>query len=1053
MEQNLNYVIGMDIGIGSVGWAVINLDKRRIEDFGVRLFDSGEDLRQKERKSQQRRGYRAGRRLVRRRAHRTERMKQWLEKIGLVSAETLAEYYEAPTAHPLELRVRGLTEKLAPAELAAALLHIGKHRGFNEFYQLDEEEKKSLSKEEKKDRSRAEAYERLIQVMPGMTPAQLYLSHPMFMSEFGVRYRNTKKQDESKKVLVPRTEIEKETHRICEKQAAFYPCLTEQNRKKIYEILFRQRDFEDGPGDPNDEKRPYKGFLDTIGNCRFYPELKRGARQSVLGDLFVLINRLSQNRYFNAETGEVVDSADAYREILENALQNGSLEMKEIGKILKNYGIEMLNTNEKADSPNKCLAFIRMIKPILEENGYAWDSVIRAEYPFAAYREDSFLNRIGKILSENRTPQRRVDLLKKAGVPAAVAKKLAMRKTSGTVSVSDRYMREAVDAFLNGERFGDFNARREKDLASQVREGKKYRKLPPIEEGDYIDNPVVFRSINETRKIINAIVEKYGSPNAINIEIAAEISRTFEERDRIRRENEKNKAENDRLEKQIAELLHTKEEITPVQVERYRLGEQQGWKCPYCGAQIAMETAIRKDDRSYEIDHIIPYSLILDNTQHNKVLVHHGCNQAKGQRTPLMYLGNDAAKKTAFIKWVNTAFNKNSISNSISKKKREYLLQPDLNDERMQEWKTRNLNDTRYIAKYLVRYLNDNLLFDSEEKNNVYAVKGAITSQLRRVWLNKDTWGGDDKSKLRKENNLHHAVDAVVIANCMPGYVELAEEALRLRRMYHEEGKKETEKWTAALNSAVERLYRYYRMPKAYTEQMLRNIKRIPSFIPDLSKEVDTRFCDCGLENEKQYRSKLRTFYADDLAFAAGIRMPLVSYKPNRKFSGSILISDVAKKDSEVKGDYLTKQIGENNFSRLDDRQYYCLEVYRCKDGTTGFRGIKYSWLKKRNGKLLISADYPENYASHECYVFKGDYISILKKKKECFEAKYEGYYQSIKNINQGCLWFADRIETPNRIISIAKNDRFVKRDVSILGDLGGMVLCGKQFLSEVTRS
>ena len=85
--------------------------------------------------------------------------------------------------------------------------------------------------------------------------------------------------------------------------------------------------------------------------------------------------------------------------------------------------------------------------------------------------------------------------------------------------------------------------------------------------------------------------------------------------------------------------------------------------------------------------------------------------------------------------------------------------------------------------------------------------------------------------------------------------------------------------------------------------------------------------------------------------------------------------------------------------------------------------------------------------------MFKGDYISILKKKKECFEAKYEGYYQSIKNINQGYLWFADRIETPNRIISIAKNDRFVKRDVSILGDLGGMVLCGKPFLSEVTRS
>ena len=33
----INYILGLDIGIGSVGWAVINIDKRRIEDFGVRI--------------------------------------------------------------------------------------------------------------------------------------------------------------------------------------------------------------------------------------------------------------------------------------------------------------------------------------------------------------------------------------------------------------------------------------------------------------------------------------------------------------------------------------------------------------------------------------------------------------------------------------------------------------------------------------------------------------------------------------------------------------------------------------------------------------------------------------------------------------------------------------------------------------------------------------------------------------------------------------------------------------------------------------------------------
>lgn len=1045
MEQKLNYVIGLDLGIGSVGWAVINLDKRRIEDFGVRLFDSGEDTRQKERKSQQRRGYRSMRRLVRRRAHRTVRLKQLFDKIGLVSADTLDRYYQNPTAHPLELRVRGLTEKLLPAELAAALLHIGKHRGYNEFYQLDDDEKKTLSSEEKKDLSRAETYNNLMASMPAnTTPAQLYLSHPLFMSEFGVRYRNTAKQDESKMVFVPRTEIEKETHRICEKQAAFYPCLTEQNREKIYEILFRQRDFVDGPGNPTDMTRPYKGFLDTIGNCRFYPELKRGARQTVLGDLFVLINRLSQNRYYNAETGEVVDCAEGYRKILETALRDGELELKRVKSILLPYGIEMLNTNEKsADSPNRCLAFVRMIKPILEENGYVWEDVIHAEYPFAPYREDSFLNRIGTILSENRTPQRRVNLLKQAGIPDAAAKALANRKTSGTVSVSDRYMLESVEAFMNGEMFGVYNARREKDLFAKTVGNKKYFKLPPIEEGDYVDNPVVFRSINETRKIINAIVEKYGSPNAINIEIAAEISRTFEERDRMRRKNEKNRAENERLQEQIADLLHTKEEITQIQVERYRLGELQGWKCMYCGESITTKTAIQKDDHSYEIDHIIPFSLILDNTLHNKVLVHHGCNQAKGQRTPLMYLSMDAAKKNEFIKRVNAA------EKRISKRKREYLLQPDLNDERMQEWKTRNLNDTRYIAKYLVRYLNENLLFDSEKKANVHAVKGAITSQLRRVWLNKETWGCEDKTGLRKESNLHHAVDAVVIANCMPGYIELAEEALRLRRMYHEEGKRKTEKWTAVLNNAVERLYRYYRMPRAYTEQMLCNVKKIPSFIPNLREEVDTRFCDCGLENEAGYCSRIRTFYRDDPAFTAQIRMPLVSYKPNRKATGKITADQAVKKGKSQS--LLVKKIAEDNTTTLDDASYYCVEVYRRKGGTLGLRGIRYSMLKKERGKIVLNEQLPEDYAEHVMYLFKNDYIRIYDKTEKI---KFEGYYLSVYDMKAQRIYTADRTKGRNKkSIGILKNDRVEKLDVSILGDLGGIVLCGKPFLSEPTRS
>ncbi|WP_052025682.1 hypothetical protein [Anoxybacillus sp. KU2-6(11)] len=34
----MRYKIGLDIGITSVGWAIINLDENRIEDLGVRIL-------------------------------------------------------------------------------------------------------------------------------------------------------------------------------------------------------------------------------------------------------------------------------------------------------------------------------------------------------------------------------------------------------------------------------------------------------------------------------------------------------------------------------------------------------------------------------------------------------------------------------------------------------------------------------------------------------------------------------------------------------------------------------------------------------------------------------------------------------------------------------------------------------------------------------------------------------------------------------------------------------------------------------------------------------
>lgn len=1036
-----NFVIGLDVGIGSVGWAVVNTDKLRIEDAGVRLFDSGE-RQGKETLCQQRRGFRSTRRVIRRRAHRVSRLKAHFQVIGLSPIAEIEEYYRGNTEHPLVLREKGLSEKLDPAQFAAALLHICKHRGYNDFYSIDEESLKLLTKEEQKEfkeeREQIERYHLLLADMPvDSTPAQVFLHHPMFEHPGVVNYRNNKNRKANapdELILVSREELKKEAYRIWKKQAEFYPCLTEEAWNKASDIMFRQRDFEDGPGDPSDSSRRYGSFLDTVGKCTFYKEEDRGYRFTVIGDLYTLVNRLSQNVFINKVTGEIDLPAKAAGDIINTALINAAIDIAAIKRILEPYSVEMKN-NKEGTSPNACLAFSASIKRILEAEGKQWVELVSEDQ--LDMEHPSLLNRIGEVLSQNRTPDRRISALKAIGVPHAAAVKMARIKPEGTTNVCYRYMRDAIEAFMSGETYGNFQAAKVKE-AQEARGGnaERSRKLPPITDAEYVKNPVVFRSINETRKVLNAIIEKYGSPAAINIEVASDLARSFEERRKLDAEKRRREKENEQLRTDIAALLNVdKQLVTGRQCEVYELGKEQEWKCPYCGEPISMEKAIRPNDRSYEVDHIVPFSLILDNTRNNKVLVHHGCNQAKGRRTPLMWLGQLGEKRVKeFVARANARFGKNRI-------KLQYLLQPDLNDGRMEEWKSRNINDTRYIAKYLVRYLSENLLFSSDSKQPVHAVKGAITSRLRQRWLNAETWGAD-KTELRERDSLHHAVDAVVIANCTPLTVALAEENLRLYRVYKSEGKRRTEEWQRQFDYAVDRICRFNHVLPEYVEQRLSNIKKVPALLPELRREVDVRFCDCCCENEAGYLSAVRRFYGDDPEFAKSIRLPIVSIKPERKFRGEITTSNPVKK-SEAKDGGLVKHIGENNDSFYIDSKYYCTEIYRDKDGKTMMRGIRMSEIKQMGNKLVITRPMPQDYDEHIMYLFKGDYIRLLKGDS----VEFEGYYTAIYDAKARRIYAKGSLGEELASIGIKKKSTVVKIPITILGERGSAAKSGKPLL------
>ena len=142
------YGIGLDIGIGSIGYAVIsrtnNFDAR-IEDLGVRVFDSGENIRKKASNAQERRGYRSVRRLLRRKKHRKERVKKFFLKIKLMNEIQLKAWEERNgDQNVLQTRIKGLSEKLRPEEILDCIMHICNHRGYREFYDEDSANRASV---------------------------------------------------------------------------------------------------------------------------------------------------------------------------------------------------------------------------------------------------------------------------------------------------------------------------------------------------------------------------------------------------------------------------------------------------------------------------------------------------------------------------------------------------------------------------------------------------------------------------------------------------------------------------------------------------------------------------------------------------------------------------------------------------------------------------------------------------------------------------------------------------------------------------------------------
>ena len=345
------------------------------------------------------------------------------------------------------------------------------------------------------------------------------------------------------------------------------------------------------------------------------------------------------------------------------------------------------------------------------------------------------------------------------------------------------FSKEAIEKFLEYMEKGDlFNEAKENAGYGKV-EYDKQAILKPY-SGFFEKNPAVARVISQTRKMVNALLRKYQkqySIDQIHIEIATELAKSEKRKNEIaqgqRRYQEDKKAAEDRC----REWNLDPEEGQNLLM--FRLAEQQKNKCPYTNKTITFYTTGTTDEvyiKDCEIDHIIPMSRSFNDSLNNKVLCSPEANQNKRNRIPFEWFednyGKDSKQWTEFQHRVEKMY-------GMPYPKRKNLLRKSWTETDKEKFLSRNLNDTRYATKHIADYLRKYFDFSMSKRDDIKDVSriqlrsGGITAFLRHIWgLNKN----------REENDLHHAIDALVVACSTYGHVYLVS---HLARQMEKKGK------------------------------------------------------------------------------------------------------------------------------------------------------------------------------------------------------------------------------------------------------------------------
>ncbi len=744
-----------DIGTNSMGWTVLepNADdsKVKILDMGVRIFNDGREPGKSGQPgdplNQTRRQKRALRRILERRKRRKHAMYRFLEANGYVPSDRDS-YRQWVQLDPYRLRAEALERPLNPLELGRMLMQLSSRRGFKSNRKTDAKKESSEFKEK---------INALEKQLAGRTLGQYLWEVKKSIDERFHLPSDTKlKLVRDRLRFRPGTALyanramyEFEFKEIQKHQEIHHPGF---DWEKAFRIVFFQRPL----------KRPERGA------CTFYPSEYRAYLKQPSAQMFKALQDINNLSYMTDREYELTVEQ---KEAIFNELQKrGKLEFAKIRALLLLPDDAVFNlekgAKDKLEGFSTDIEFSKYIANWREIDLATRDALVES---FILEDDEATIK---KFTDEGVAKEEIVKALEKIDLPVGVGSLSARFMRECSAIMLNRWIRydEAVEAM--GLDHSKPNANRSYDrlpyygevlsyttvTAPKTVSSEKPKSLSQEQIFGRISNPTVHIALNQLQKLCNALIDRFGKPDEVAVELATELKFGREKIKQRIQEQRKNRDENSRISQEICRILGQPEDskISGMDILKYRLWEELGANsagryCIYCGKPISAHQLFNGDA---EIEHILPFSRTLKNNRNNLTIAHKWCNALKGNRTPFEAF----AENPLDYSWADIETRVQDVFRYNFAKKNAFL-KTDLEEALMNEssFLESQITDTAFIAKAAKEYLSCIV-----PPQKIMVTPGRLTSLLRAKWgLNSILSSAYDEKN--RADHRHHAIDAIVI--------------------------------------------------------------------------------------------------------------------------------------------------------------------------------------------------------------------------------------------------------------------------------------------------